>query len=173
MEQDLRRFNRTLIAIGIVIAGLIIIFSFRYADTQRSTVLDFVSADSLIHQRWFQNLDQTDSLQIQQFAGKEVLLTFWATWSESSTTILYQLKELQTSRQDSLIIIAAAVKDNGQEARSFIENAHLPFHFVDGTIHYLDLRMVGVPSAILFNESSKPVQILVGEKQLVQFTQSN
>lgn len=173
MEQDLRRFNRTLITIGILVAGLIIIFSFRYADTQRSTVLDFVSADSLIHQRWFQNLDQTDSLQIQQFAGKEVLLTFWSTWSESSTDLLFQLKDLQASRQDSLIIIAAAVKDNGQEARYFISTTHLPFHFVDGTVHYLDLRIVGVPSAILFNESSKPVQILVGEKQLQQFTQSN
>jgi len=172
MEQDLRRFNRTLIAIGIIVAALIIIFSFRYADTQRSTVLDFVSADSLIHQRWFQNLDHTDSLQIQQFAGKEVVLTFWSTWSVKSTEILYQLKELQDSRTDSLIIIAAVVKDNGEEARSFIQKAQLPFHFVDGTIHYLDLRLVGVPSAILFNTSSKPVQILVGEKQLEQFIQN-
>jgi hypothetical protein len=172
MAQDLRRFNRTLIAIGIIIAGLIIIFSFRYADTQRATVLDFVSADSLIHQRWFQNLDQTDSLQIQQFAGKEVLLTFWSSWSESSTDLLFKLNEYQAKRQDSLVIIAAAVKDNGQEARAFISSANLPFYFVDGTIHYLDLRIVGVPSAILFNSSSKPVQILVGEKQLSQFVQS-
>ncbi len=159
-------FNRVLFGIGILAVGLIIIFSFRYAENQRVTMTDFVAADSLIHQRWFQNLDGTDSLQIASFRGREVILVYWASWSGKSLEVLDNLDSLKSQRGDSLVILAAAVKDNGSEARDYIGRTNHDFVYVDGTIHYLDLRLPGVPSAIRFNRDSKPVQILVGESQL-------
>ena len=166
MAQDLTLFNRVLFGIGILAIGLIIIFSFRYAKSQRDTVTDFVAADSLIAQRWFQNLDRTDSLQLSSFEGKEVLLVFWASWSEKSLETLQTIDTYRTSKADSIVVVAASVKDNGEEARAYIESSNHPFVFVDGTIHYLDLRLPGVPSAIRFNAESKPVQILIGDAQL-------
>ncbi len=166
MAQDLTLFNRVLFGIGILAVGLIIIFSVRYAENQRATMTDFVAADSLIHQRWFQNLDGTDSLQLSSYQGREVILIFWASWSGKSLEVLENLDSLKMQRGDSLVIVAAAVKDNGSEAREYIERKSHDFEYVDGTIHYLDLRLPGVPSAIRFNRESKPVQILVGESQL-------
>jgi thiol-disulfide isomerase/thioredoxin len=166
MAQDLKLFNRVLFGIGVLATGLIIIFSFKYAENQRTTVMDFVAADSLIHQRWLQNLDGTDSLQLSSYQGRDVILIFWASWSAKSLDVLKTLDSLKSVNGDSLVIIAAAVKDNGAEARSYIANTTHNFEYVDGTIHYLDLRLPGVPSAIRFNRDSKPVQILVGESQL-------
>ncbi len=166
MAQDLTLFNRVLFGIGILAIGLIIIFSFKYAENQRTTVMDFVAADSLIHQRWLQNLDGTDSLQLSGYQGREVILVFWASWSEKSLDVLEMLDSIKTVRGDSLMVVAAAVKDNGAEARAYITSTNHPFIYVDGTIHYLDLRLPGVPSAILFNRNSKPTKILVGESQL-------
>lgn len=166
MAQDLTLFNRVLFGIGILAVGLIIIFSFRYAENQRATVTDFVAADSLIHLRWFQNLDGTDSLQLSSYKGRDVIVVFWASWSGKSLEVLERLDSLQSHRGDSLVVVAAAVKDNGAEARGYISTSDHAFEYVDGTIHYLDLRLPGVPSAIRFNRDTKPVQIYVGESQL-------
>jgi hypothetical protein len=166
MAQDLTLFNRVLFGIGILAIGLIIIFSFRYAENQRDIMTDFVAADSLIHQRWFQNLDGTDSLQLSSYQGREVILVFWASWSDKSLEVLAQLDSIKTMRGDSVAVVAASVKDNGAEARAYINGSNHNFDFVDGTVHYLDLRLPGVPSAIRFNRDTKPVQILVGESQL-------
>jgi thiol-disulfide isomerase/thioredoxin len=166
MAQDLTLFNRVLFGIGVLATGLIIIFSFKYAKNQRTTVMDFVAADTLIDQRWFQNLDGTDSLQLTSYKGREVILIFWASWSGKSLDVLETLDSLKAQKGDSLTIIAAAVKDNGIESRDYIKRTNHNFEYVDGTIHYLDLRLPGVPSAIRFNRDSKPVQILVGESQL-------
>lgn len=166
MAQDLRLFNRVLFGIGVLAIALIIVFSFRYAENQRNTVMDFVAADSLIHQRWFQNLNATDSLQLSSYRGRDVILVFWASWSGKSLDVLKTLDSLKLVKGDSLVIIAAAVKDNGAQARSYIANTTYNFEYVDGTVHYLDLRLPGVPAAIRFNRDSKPFQILVGESQL-------
>jgi len=166
MAQDLTQFNRVLIGIGILAIGLIIIFSFRYAKNQRTTVMNFVAADSLIHQRWFHNLDGTDSLQLSGYQGTDVILVFWASWSVKSLEVLNILDSIKTARGDSLMVVAAAVKDNGAEARAYINSTTHNFEYVDGTVHYLDLRLPGVPSAIRFNRDIKPIQILVGESQL-------
>jgi hypothetical protein len=166
MAQDLTLFNRVLFGIGVLALGLIAIFSMRYAENQRNTVMEYVAADSLIHKRWFQNLDGTDSLQLSAYQGRDVILVFWASWSEKSLDVLRRLDSLKLQRGDSLTIVAAAVKDNGAEARAYINSMEHDFNYVDGTIHYLDLRLPGVPSAIRFNRNSKPVQILVGESQL-------
>lgn len=167
MAQDLTKFNRVIFGIGVLALGLIAIFSFRYANNQRHTVTDFVAADSLIDKRWFQNLDGTDSLQLSSYKGREVLLVFWASWSERSTEVLTELDQKLGQSRDSLVIVAAIVKDNGDEARKYIRESGHSFQFVDGTIHYLDLRLPGVPSAIRFNRDTKPTQILIGEKQIL------
>lgn len=167
MAQDLTKFNRVIFGIGALAVGLIAIFSFRYANNQRLTVTDFVAADSLIDKRWFQNLDGTDSLQLSSYKGREVLLVFWASWSERSTDVLDELDQKLGQSSDSLVVIAATVKDNGVEARTYIRDSGRSFQFVDGTIHYLDLRLPGVPSAIRFNRDTKPTQILIGEKQIL------
>lgn len=167
MAQDLTLFNRVLFGIGVLTLGLIAIFSFRYAQNQRTTVTDFVAADSLIDRRWFQNLDGTDSLQLSSYKGREVLLVFWASWSERSLDVLEQLDASVAASSDSMVIVAAAVKDNGDEARNYIQAANHPFTFVEGTVHYLDLRIPGVPSAIRFNRDARPTQIYIGEKQIL------
>lgn len=167
MTQDLTLFNRVLFGMGVLALGLIAIFSFRYAQNQRTTVTDFVAADSLIDRRWFQNLDGTDSLQLSSYKGREVLLVFWASWSDRSLEVLEQLDASQSIHSDSIVIVAAAVKDNGEEARAYIQSTSYPFNFVEGTIHYLDLRLPGVPSAIRFNRDTKPTQIYIGEKQIL------
>jgi hypothetical protein len=164
-------FNRTLIGIAILAFGLILIFSMRYSSNQRNAARDTVAADSLIAERWFLTLDGDDSLQIADFAGKHVILEFWASWSEQSKQTLKGLDSLRQSMPDEYVIIAATVKDNGEPARDFIRNSGLPVYFVDGTVHYLDLRMVGVPSAILFNKESRPTQILIGHHQITAMLQ--
>jgi len=180
-----QRFKRVLLGIGVLGLLLILFFSVRYADHQRQTMYDTILADSLLLERWFVNMDATDSLQLQSLAGKHLVVAFWATWSPRSMEIVDSLINKRAQLGDALVIVAANVKDNGSEAREYMARHTDQVIFVDGTLHYLDLRIVGVPSAIAFDPSLqddsskanlhptpikgkpfKPVVIATGEEQM-------
>src|SRR5690606_11641052 len=113
-----------------------------------------------ITQRWFYRLGSDDSLQIQEFRGKIVVLDFWATWSGKSQITLAELDSLRRQYPDDVEVVAAAVKDATQEAAEWSRSSGYAFHFVDGTVHYQDLRLVGVPSRILFDREGDPQYVL-------------
>lgn len=161
-----QRFKRVLLSVGVLGLLLILFFSIRYADRQRQTMRDTILADSLLAKRWFITMDANDSLQLQSFAGKRVLLAFWATWSPRSMALLDSLVQRRATIGDSIVIVAANVKDNGAQARTFMRTFSDQIVFVDGTLHYLDLRIVGVPSAIAFDTRLKPEMIATGEEQM-------
>ena len=161
-----QRFKRVLLSIGVLGLVLILFFSVRYANHQRETMRDMVLTDSLIQKRWFVNMEASDSLQLQSFTGKRLVLTFWASWSPRSMELVDSLIERRAHLGDSLVIVAANVKDNGDQARQFMKTLSDQVVFVDGTLHYLDLRIIGVPSAIAFNADMKPEMIASGEQQM-------
>lgn len=160
-----QRFKRVLLGIGVLGLLLILFFSVRYADHQRQTMRDTILADSLLAKRWFVTMDATDSLQLHSFVGKRVVVAFWASWSPRSMELLDSLSHWRT-KGDSIVIVAATVKDNGAQARAFMRRFTDQIVFVDGTLHYLDLRIVGVPSAIAFDARLKPEMIATGDDQM-------
>lgn len=159
-----RYFNKFIAFLGVLSLFLILYFSLRYANSQRHEAVNIVRADSLITQRWFPRLPDGDSLQIADYHGKPVILDFWATWSERSQRELNVLEVL--ARQHDAVVIAAAVKDAGPYLDAFLDTTRLPYIFVDGTRHYQEFKLSGVPSRILFDRNGQPQFVLSGSSDM-------
>ena len=103
----------------------------------------------------------SDSVQIKDYEGRPVALQFWSSWSEKSLQMQNEMREI--SHIDSMIVIAASVKDALEDAQVIArEYGNANFIYVDGTTIYNELKTPGIPSYILFDRSGKPVNAKVG-----------
>ena len=162
MRIDSRHFNKFMAVVAAVAAVLIAIATLNYTSGRESAFhRQMIEADSL-DTISFPYATRNDSLRIQDFRGRYVLLDFWAPWSEPSLDAQKRLVSQNHSLLDSMTVIAASVRADSREVREYQEAHTYPFEFVDGTAFYQRMNLPGVPSQVLFDRNGNVIATFVG-----------
>ncbi len=132
-------------AVGII---AIAVASFFYLGKQEQRFLGRL--DGTMLQEFVFHDAEGDTVQVRP--ERTTVMLFWATWSERSLDSLYDLYKWHDN-YPQYEIIAAYVKDAPEFARAHDRAEQENHRLLDGTPAYQDLRVPGVPTAIIFDES--------------------
>jgi len=112
----------------------------------------------------FHSLDGQDSVMLEDFQGRPVLVAFWASWCGPCRVELPELAELTHELTDSgLVLLAVNVDSSAAAGQRFLERAGIEmaaFRLSDQ-----DQRMIGIkslPTTILLDGEALAVQIYTG-----------
>lgn len=151
-----------MIVVAVIAAILIVIATLNYTSGRESAFQQqMMEADSLGYVK-FPYVGTNDSLQLNQFQEKYLLLDFWAPWSEPSLNSQKELSALPDHILNSLVIVAASVRTDSSEVMKYRKKYSYPFEFVDGTAFYQRMNLPGIPSQVLFNPGGDIVATFVG-----------
>lgn len=140
-----RYFNRFMVIVAVTGIIVIALASYFYVNRQEQRFLDRLDRSDPAEFA-FVGLDG-DTIRIPP--DRNTVVLFWATWSDRSIEELNDLSDWWQDHPD-FKVIAAFVKDAAEYARAYQRPEHDGFQIADGTEVYQDLRVPGVPSAILF-----------------------
>lgn len=162
MKLDNKFFPAFMAVVAVLTALAIVYSSLSYTETQKTRFEEAIKEDQTLLTRSFSYVDKTDSLKISDFGGKDVVVVFWASWSEKSDLLFNELLVLK-DETDSLEIIGALVLDATEtiEEEMFYEQ----FKYIDGAKLYNDLKVPGIPSYIVFNKSGIVEYVHVGYQE--------
>jgi thiol-disulfide isomerase/thioredoxin len=103
-------------------------------------------------------------LNADQFAGRVVLVEFWATWCPPCRSMLSWLGTLKAKYQDNLAILALAVESPEEEIRTTAKslNADLLWAIADPATAQAFGDITSVPTLFLFDRSGKMASVVYG-----------
>ncbi|NBB77228.1 MAG: hypothetical protein GVY02_07605 [Bacteroidetes bacterium] len=162
MRIDPKYFNRFMIVVAVISLVIIAYSTVRYFQVQIDEFEQNISgmqADTL----GFSSFQSPDSLRLDQFSGTDLVIHFWATWSNRSDEVnrlLYDFSE----EHDSLTVILAAVRDSEEEVESYISMHDYPFHYVDGTELFQKIMAPGIPTQLFFDNRGELQGYHVGDE---------
>lgn len=159
MRLKQEQFIPFMIGVAILTVIIIIFSSFNFTNRQHKQFRkNVVESDSLINMP-LRIVGVSDTVRIAGFKGQNVLLVFWASWSDKSMSMLDEIQLLK-SDYDSLQIIAALVKDAEESLNG--GRRYPDFIYTDGIHLYNHLKVPGFPSYILFDENSSVLATQIG-----------
>ena len=112
----------------------------------------------------FRNLDSGKVVTLEQFRGKPVLITFWASWCGPCRVELPELQRLHEELGDKgFVLLAVNVDSSASAARRFLElyKLQIPVYRMEQP----DLAAIGVsgiPTNLLLDRDGRPVQLYEG-----------
>ena len=139
----------------LVVAGicvvLIIYFNLRFMGSQQQRFAERVGdGQEHLEQRYPAIFESGSITPAELSGGQPLILLFWASWSGRADEAQQDLfRRIQTHGSEA-VVISAAVKDDAGHIREIKEAHGLPFIFVDGTEHYNEVRLPGLPSLLAF-----------------------
>ncbi|TVQ65971.1 MAG: TlpA family protein disulfide reductase [Balneolaceae bacterium] len=160
MRLDPKYFNRFIIICGLIGLLAITFFSIRHSFSRISDYEKRLGQADFSGLK-FQSFDRPDSLSVEEFRGKPVLVHFWSTWSGLSQDVGAFL-ELNRDQYPDLVVIAAAVRDDSTLISTYIDEQNFSFHHVEGTEFYQSLLVPGMPSQILLDQAGALARYQVG-----------
>jgi thioredoxin-related protein len=149
MKLDNKFFPAFMIVVAVLTVVAIVYSSFQHRVAQKERFEEAVQGSDSLQTRPLLVVNTQDTVSLDQFKGEDVVLVFWASWSDKSDLLLQEIFALQ-DQTNSLTVVAALVLD----ATESIENAQ----FIDGFIHvdgaslYNELKVPGIPSYVLFDK---------------------
>lgn len=112
----------------------------------------------------FFSLDRSSSVQLHDFKGRPVLLTFWASWCGPCRIELPELKKLYGRLAGSgFVLLTVNVDDRPELGQRFLKALRLDIPVY--RMAQRDLMILGVnslPTNVLLDRDSRPVQIYRG-----------
>ncbi|MDG5766130.1 hypothetical protein QA596_01540 [Balneolales bacterium ANBcel1] len=161
MRIDPKYFNQFMVVVAVFCIAAIALASYRYVDRQEQRFMDRMEQTpaSELH---FLTMDG-DTLQLDP--ERTTVILFWATWSGRSLESLYELYQWHDS-YPQFEVIAAFVKDAPEFALAHNRESKERFMLVNGTPAYQDLRVPGVPSAIILDSQGRVVATEVGSSSV-------
>ncbi len=170
MRIDPKYFNRFVFIAALFGAALIVLFTFWNQESREDIFKRRLEmkADS-IRSIYFQNISGNDSVQIQQYENKWVVLDFWSTWAPQSRQSHRILNRLKKRHPNKIEIISAASQDPVNEIKSYIKKHGYPFTFVRARALYRDVNPPGVPTQIVYSPDGKVTFVWVGYRDSKQY----
>lgn len=160
MRIDPKYFNRFIAICALITAAVIIYSTIRYSQRQVTGFESNVS-EILPDTLSFRSFSAQDSLHLNTIENRPVIIHFWSTWSDKSIEVGEFLNSY-SSDHNSLVVIAAAVRDGDELVKEYIAQHPKPFHFVEGTDVYQSLLAPGMPTQIFINRKKEIFDIHVG-----------
>ncbi len=103
-----------------------------------------------------------ETIDLNSYRGKAVLIQYWATWSESAKKDMPGLKELANKYRDSFAVIGVSVDTNAKALNTYLGDNPLPWSqiFEEGgqdSRPANSLGIITVPTMILVDSQGKVV----------------
>lgn len=162
MRLDPKHFNKFMAVLAVAALALIAYATFSYRTGQEQQFRKRVAAsDSLYHAK-FPLLFSEDTVRVSRYSDRIVVLDFWASWSDFSSSSHRELMRARRDFGDSITVIAAAVKDVADEVEQYRRRHDYPFVYADGTTVYNRFNVPGLPTQIIFRPGGKIARIFIG-----------
>lgn len=135
--------------VAVLTAVVIVISSLRHKETQRNRFTESVNESDSLLTKSYLKVNESDSVTIGDLVGEDIVIVFWASWSEKSDQLLQEIYTL-SNEKDSLQVISALVLDATDDIANtkFLEG----FVHIDGASLFNDLKVPGIPSYILLDK---------------------
>jgi len=162
MKLDNKYFPAFMAVVAVLTVIIIVISSLRHKETQKNRFIESIQeSDSLLTKSYIQ-INNPDSVTIGEFIGNDIVIVFWASWSEKSGMLLQEIYTL-ANQTDSLKVISALVLDatDSIEKAQFLEG----FVHIDGASLFNDLKVPGIPSYVLLDKNGKLKYAHVGYQE--------
>lgn len=103
-------------------------------------------------------------LTSEQFAGRVVLVEFWATWCPPCRSTLQWLGELTQRYRDRVAVVAFAVESPQEQVRSMasVLSPDLKWAITDAPTAAAFGNITSVPTMFIFDRSGKTAHVLYG-----------
>lgn len=162
MKLDPKYFPPFLIVMALVAALLITYFTVTSQQGQRESFREYAFQQDSLQTAYMPVWEGEDSLGVESFPNRYVILDFWATWSNFSEEIHSELQALADEYPNRVVIVAAVVKDRPADVNDYINRHDYPFRFVNGTLVFNRFRIPGLPTQFVFNPSGKLLNVHFG-----------
>lgn len=150
------------VGVGAFITVVFIIYASFHFKTEREEKFrkSTLEYPGLLEER-FPSVTSPDSIALQDFKGKKVIVVFWASWSGKSAAIMNELDSLYSGGEYE--IVGALVKDARETAEPMLPEHD--FVYIDGTKLFNYLKVPGIPSYFVLDDSGKVRDVKVGYQQ--------
>lgn len=162
MKLEQKYFVPFMIVVAVITMVVIVISSFNFKEQQEEDFRDFTSSYDSLLTLPIPYLVSDDSLRLGEIRTGKTILVFWASWSDRSAAMMKELHELNSKNED-LTIAAALVMDATSTAVP--EFPDYDFEFIDGTRLFNALRVPGIPSYVILDDSGIPLDTRVGYRK--------
>ena len=114
------------------------------------------------------NIATGDSVSLDDYRGRVVLLNVWATWCAPCVREMPSMQRLHQALGDSGLVVLAVSVDDGDPAgvRRFYEEYGLSFPMIQDRSRAIEriYQTTGVPESFVLNRDGRIVKKLVGEQ---------
>lgn len=163
MRIDPKFFNRFMIFCALITMVVIVYSTIRYTSTQQREFKENAIAKEF-NSLTLPGFAGDEDLDLSSLNGNPYVIHFWSTWSGMSIDMNHHLDMLYR-QSPHVTIVGAVVRDGDEQIRSYrTENPH-PFHFVDGTDLFHELKATGVPTQIFINSNGEAVDVQIGRDE--------
>jgi thiol-disulfide isomerase/thioredoxin len=162
MRIDQKYFNLFVGIVGGVAIIAIVFFNVRYATNQRAEFIEAIGDGKKLYDTWLVNVSGTDSVKASNFHGQFVIIDFWATWSGPSIQSHIRLWETIERSEAEVTVLAATIKDGGEDALLYARQHPYDFIYLNGTDVFQSLFVPGVPTQIAYNPKGELIYVRVG-----------
>jgi len=148
--------------VAVLTAVVIVISSLRHKETQRDRFIESVNESDSLLTKSYLRINEADSVTIGEFSGNDVVVVFWASWSEKSDQLLQEIHDL-ANEESSLKVVSALVLDATDDISQtkFLDG----FVHIDGASLFNDLKVPGIPSYILLDKNGNLKYAHVGYQE--------
>jgi len=129
-------------------------------------LVDEAKAMEIIRNASFTDLDG-NTVSLNQFEGKVVLIDFWETWCGPCLQVFPAMDELKNEYKDNFEILAVTVglSDTKEDAINFANENDYDFNYlIDTNNIFSELGANGIPFKVLVNPNGELIKIEMGSR---------